>query len=94
MYNAMTYIDVKSFAILLLEDLTKRLTDWKPKNVQRNTYDDEDLANEIAKVLSRSDKSVHKMIVIDEIDCFSSHEKSFTLLVKAILKANTNNKSN
>lgn len=52
MYNAMTYPDVKSFAMLLLEDLTKKLTDKKPKKINRNTYDDEDLATEIARVLS------------------------------------------
>eukprot|EP00352_Strombidinopsis_acuminata_P000203 CAMPEP_0176341684 /NCGR_PEP_ID=MMETSP0126-20121128/2577_1 /TAXON_ID=141414 ORGANISM="Strombidinopsis acuminatum, Strain SPMC142" /NCGR_SAMPLE_ID=MMETSP0126 /ASSEMBLY_ACC=CAM_ASM_000229 /LENGTH=48 /DNA_ID= /DNA_START= /DNA_END= /DNA_ORIENTATION= len=48
----MTYPDVKSFAMLLLEDLTKKLSDKKPKKINRNTYDDEDLAAEIARVLS------------------------------------------
>jgi Cdc6-like AAA superfamily ATPase len=28
----------------------------------------------------------HRVIVIDEVDCFSHYEKAFTLLVKHILK--------
>ena len=30
----------------------------------------------------------HRIIVIDEVDCFSSNEKAFTLLIKQILKGN------
>ena len=33
----------------------------------------------------------HKVIVIDEVDCFSHQEKAFTLLIKHILKGNLGN---
>jgi hypothetical protein len=29
----------------------------------------------------------HRIIVIDEVDCFSSNEKAFTLLVRHIIKS-------
>jgi Cdc6-like AAA superfamily ATPase len=35
-------------------------------------------------------KDLHKIIVIDEIDSFSSQERAFNLLLTSILKANTN----
>lgn len=31
-------------------------------------------------------EKVHKIIVIDEVDQFTSHEKAFTTLVKTILQ--------
>ena len=33
----------------------------------------------------------HKVIVIDEVDCFSHQEKAFTLLVKHVLKGKAGN---
>ena len=34
-----------------------------------------------------------RIIVIDEVDCFSTKEKAFTMLVKAILKSKTPTKT-
>lgn len=33
----------------------------------------------------------HRIIVIDEVDCFSSNEKAFTLLVRHIIKSQNKN---
>jgi len=105
MYNAMTYSDVKSFALTLHQDLTQGLTGQEVKKLGRSQVDDEDISQLIAKTLAKSSnsqrdefgnrsKDVHKIIVIDEVDQFVSNEKAFTLLVKAILRgsksANTN----
>ena len=55
----------------------------------RSEIGDEDLGNFIAKAL-RSSEPIHKVLVIDEVDCFEAHEKSFLCLMKAILKQHTN----
>lgn len=58
--------------------------------------DDEELAYIIERLLNKiSDRHKttggnelpQRVIVIDEVDCFSSNEKAFTLLIKAILKS-------
>jgi len=57
--------------------------------LSKSKIDDEELANKVAKVLRLKDE-IHKIIVIDEIDCFESHEKAFLTLTKTILKSSTN----
>ena len=57
--------------------------------LRRERLDDEDSADLIAKQL-RLKPHVTKIIVIDEIDSFESHEKAFVTLVKAILTSKTN----
>jgi len=52
--------------------------------------DDEDMAFLIEKLLDRITKlekkngvpSPHRIIVVDEVDCFQSNEKAFTILMK------------
>lgn len=109
MFNAMTFKDVKTFMILMLQEIETLLYDKEKKRLQRQDYSDEDLATRIAKALMRlsgvdknaeevgsdSDEKERKkpmIIVIDEVDQFSSFEKSFTLLVRQILQGpyNTN----
>jgi len=51
MYNAMTYNDVRSFAITLHQDATERLTGKECKRIGRNTIDDEDAADLVARAL-------------------------------------------
>ena len=107
MFNAMTFKDVKSFMLVLLKELETRLQGTE-KKLSQIKYTDDELAAKIAKTLQKlsdketkdqkeSDESTgikpHTIIVIDEVDQFSSFEKSFTLLVRGILaqeaKANT-----
>jgi len=65
-----------------------------PKRKLKRTDDDEDIAYHIERLLVRISESYkrtgkvlpHRVIVIDEVDCFSHYEKAFTLLVKHILK--------
>lgn len=87
MYNAMTYNDVKNFGITLYKDLCDRFSNTKTQRLNRADYDMEDIGFIIAKALHNA-KDCHKIIVIDEVDQFSSHEKSFTYLIKAILRGN------
>ena len=55
----------------------------------RSEIDDEDLGSRIARSL-RNKMSAHKVLVIDEVDTFESHEKQFMSIVKAVLKQQTN----
>lgn len=99
MFNAMTFKDVKSFMLVLLKELETRLQGTE-KKLSQIKYTDDELAAKIAKTLQKlsdketrdqkeSDESTgikpHTIIVIDEVDQFSSFEKSFTLLVRGIL---------
>jgi len=94
LFNAMTYPDVKSFTLVLYEQLHEHFLGEPPKRKLKRTDDDEDIAFAIQKVLVRITDShkkkgiflPHRVIVIDEVDCFSHYEKAFTHLVKAILK--------
>lgn len=55
--------------------------------------DDEDLADLLEKLLlkiSKDPKLPHKVIVIDEVDCFQANEKSFNILVSKILRGSSN----
>ena len=94
LFNAMTYPDVKSFTLVLYEQLNEKFLGEPPKRKLTRQNDDEDIAFEIQKTLEKITKlqiknreiSTHRVIVIDEVDCFSHYEKAFTYLVKAILK--------
>lgn len=105
MYNAMTYSDVRSFAITLHQDITERLTGKECKRIGRNTIDDEDAADLVARALIGTackrnkdtgvlESKIHKIIVIDEVDQFNSNEKAFTMLVRNILKGNKEQHTN
>ena len=52
--------------------------------------DDEDIASLVARALfnkqSEGYEKLHKIIVIDEVDQFTSHEKAFTSLIRAVLQ--------
>jgi hypothetical protein len=89
MYNAMTYSDVKNFGLTLFRHLQERFTkdESKMKRLSRGDVDDEELGYNIAKTLaSVGNQDIHKVIVIDEVDQFSSNEKAFTFLIKALLR--------
>ena len=89
MYNAMTYSDVKNFGLTLFRHLQERFTkdESKMKRLSRGDVDDEELGYNIAKTLaSGGNQDIHKVIVIDEVDQFSSNEKAFTFLIKALLR--------
>jgi len=104
LFNAMTYPDVRSFAIVLHEKLHEAFFGELPKRVvNRDMVDDEDMANMIERLLLKisnhhkkklgTEALPHRVIVIDEVDCFSSNEKAFTLLVKQILKSQDKTKT-
>ena len=88
----MAFPDVKTFAIQLYEKLHEEFLGGPPKrNINRSKVDDEDLAIIIERLLTKistfhkknpCDPLPHKVIVIDEVDCFSSNEKAFTALIK------------
>ena len=60
----------------------------------KRTDEDEDIAYHIERLLVRITEvqkktgkvMPHRVIVIDEVDCFSHYEKALTLFVKHILK--------
>jgi hypothetical protein len=94
----MTYPDVKSFSIILYEKIYESYYGELPKRrIERDKVDDEDIACKIEmlllKISEMHTKNVqispqpHRIIVIDEVDCFSSNEKAFTLLVRHIIKS-------
>lgn len=98
LFNAMTCPDVRSFGIKLHEKLHEAYFGELPKRLlTRDMVDDEDVAVMVERLLLRISKlherrpgveeQPHRVIVIDEVDCFSSNEKAFTLLVKTILKS-------
>jgi len=95
MFNAMTYFDVKSFAFKLHEKLHEDFFGEPPKRkLKLENMDDEDMAYTIGRLLDKISKlnnkgidAPHRVIVIDEVDCFQSNEKAFTLLVKQILNS-------
>ena len=84
MFNAMTFKDVKTFMIVLLQEIETLLYVKEKKRFQRQDYSDEDLATRIAKALMRLsgvDKNAEEgsdgdekgrkkpmIIVIDEVD--------------------------
>ena len=52
MFNAMTYTDVRNFALSLLQEVTEKKTSMKVQRVGRQAYDDEELSLKVAKALS------------------------------------------
>ena len=81
MYNAMTFTDVKSFALTLLQDVTQAKLHEETNRVDRSKYDNEELSIKVAKALSigndKKSKALakykdvrlkHNIIVIDEVD--------------------------
>jgi Cdc6-like AAA superfamily ATPase len=97
LFNAMTYPDVKSFTLVLYEQLHQQFFGEPAKRKLKRTDDDEDIAYAIERLLVRITQTQkktgkvmpHRVIVIDEVDCFSHYEKPLTLLVKHILKPTT-----
>ena len=94
----MTCPDVRSFAIKLYEKVYEAYYGELPKRIiNRDKVDDEDMANIVERLLIKIskmhekdphvDEQPYRVIVIDEVDCFSTNEKAFTQLVKAILKS-------
>ena len=98
MYNAMTFTDVKSFALSLLQDVTQKKTGIETSRVGRQGIDEEEVSERVAQALSLgNDKSKrfkkygdiapkHNIIVIDEVDQFNTCEKALTLLVQTIMR--------
>ena len=84
MYNAMTYHDVRSFAITLEAELLEKFTHKETFRRQRTSVDDELIAEILAKILATKTEK-HTVIVIDEVDQFNSNEKAFTTLIKTLL---------
>lgn len=101
LFNAMTYPDVRCFSIKLYEKLHEAYFGELPKRLyERGEVDDEDMAAIVEKLLVKisnhhkrqgGDPLAHRIIVIDEVDCFSRQEKAFTMLIKAIVKSSTKN---
>ena len=74
LFNAMTFSDVRTFGIKLYQSLHEEFFGEFPKRrYERNQIDDEDLANLIERLLQKITKQgkPHRIIVIDEVDCFS-----------------------
>ena len=99
MFNAMTFTDVKSFALTLLQEVTTKKLDEETDRLDRSKYDAEELSVKVAKALSIGNdrksrhlqkyndiRPKHNIIVIDEVDQFNSYEKALTLLVSAIMR--------
>lgn len=59
------------------------------EKIQKNLIDDDDLSHKVAKLLKNNAEKT-KIIVIDEIDAFEAHEKSFLTMTKTILEARSN----
>ena len=89
MHNAMTYPDVKTYGLQLLEDVNIELLQKGPQKLSRADLDEEDLSGLISRAL-KGTPDTHKVIVIDEIDTFQCQEKMFLTLIKAIQKQPTN----
>ena len=97
MFNAMTFTDVKSFALSLLQEVTEKKTSVETERLGRQLIDEEEVAKRVAKALSfGNDRNIkkwnhlepkHNIIVIDEVDQFSVCEKGLTLLVQTILRS-------
>lgn len=70
-----------------MEDFTEKLIGTALINkVNKSKIDDEELSHKVARVLTNKPE-IHKIIVVDEIDCFESHEKAFLTLTKTLLKS-------
>ena len=52
MYNAMTFTDVRSFALSLLQELTEKKTGVVAQRLSRSSVDDDDVSLLVAKALS------------------------------------------
>jgi replication-associated recombination protein RarA len=85
MYNAMTYSDLRSFALTLHADLLERFTGKEHQRLSRSSVDDDSISQLIVKAMSM-DKTRKIVLVIDEVDQFNKNEKGFTCLIKAILQ--------
>ena len=73
-----------------MEDISAKLgSEEKYKGIKKREYDDEEISNIVAALLSNN-PAQSKIIVIDEIDAFEAHENAFRTLTKAILQKNTN----
>ena len=103
----MTYNDVKSFSLVLYDDLHEKFFGEPPKRlIQRSTVDDEDMANIIQRSLINIQNAhkkattniksplPHRIIVLDEVDTFQSNEKAFNILVTSILNKDKKDKTN
>jgi Cdc6-like AAA superfamily ATPase len=93
MYNAMTFSDVKSFCMQLLDDLSfkhtgQRYAEAYHRGLKKKDIDDDEMANLVAKMLCLTPNAT-KIIVIDEIDAFESFENAFRTLTKSILGSKT-----
>ena len=89
MHNAMTYAEVKTYGLQLLEEVSLQLNGKESLKVNKGQLDEEDLSELISKALKETTQ-IHKVVVIDEIDTFQSQEKMFMALTKSILKSATN----
>lgn len=92
LYNAMTYENIKIFARQALDDINLRLggSIGSTFNQKRCAQDEEYLSELVAASLKNNKKETHKILVIDEIDCFQNQEKAFLTFIKGILKDRTN----
>ena len=64
----MNYVDVVAFAKQLLSDLTE--------SESSSLRDPEEIFTKIRRIL-RKEEAKHNVLIIDEIDHFSHHEKAF-----------------
>lgn len=51
MYNAMTYTDVRSFALSMLQEVTEEKTGVQVDRLSRNQVDDEEVSLKVAEAL-------------------------------------------
>jgi len=90
LFNAMTFTDVMSFMIVLYERLHETFFgEETSRKISRHDHDAESLALLIEKLLKKiSDNKKfkkdlgHKIIVIDEVDTFTTQERQFTTLIQ------------
>lgn len=79
----MTYCDVKSFTLVLHQELHEKFFGETPKRmIARSSVDDEDMAETIQRVLMKIENAhkrktsgikealPHRILVIDEVDTF------------------------
>lgn len=101
----MTFMDVKCFTMVLFKQLHETFFGEPPsRKINRNDYDDEDMALLIERTLEKiTDAHMkpqyklagplpHRILVIDEVDAFQHNEKAFTYLISHILKGSQQGK--
>lgn len=84
MFNAMTYTDVRNFALSLLQEVTEKKTSMKVQRVGRQAYDDEELSLKVAKALSglvKIPKKIQRDLDDEEIEKINRQQNCHNIVV-------------